>query len=168
MRVRKAVVVAAEQQELQLGLSELIASKGDGKKRARSAPSVDSFMVDLITMMKSNNWSSAKPMHMVALYCWCHKQVYGVDCAELLASGKATTAARKGAAGAAARMLEQEFGGSPGDMARYINWVFKREVSREKWARENSRERGRMTWMVLFAGRAVLTDYRADKLRRRA
>jgi hypothetical protein len=165
-RVKKSEYVAQEQQQLQLGLTELI---GESKPRGkRAAPSVDSFMVDIVTMMKSNNWSSAKPLHMVALYCWCHEKVYGVPCAELLGKGKATTAARKGAAGAAARMLQVEFNGHVEAMAKFINWVFKREVGREKWAKENNRDRSRMTWMVLFAGRAVLTDYRADKLRKRA
>ena len=167
-RERKSAVAAREQQQLEFALKELIGADKPRKVGRRGPPQVRDYLVDVITMMKSNNWSSAKPMHMVALYCWCHEQVYGVECAELTGSGKATTAARRGAAGAAARMLQGEFNGIPDAMARYINWVFKREVGREKWAKENGRDRGRMTWMVLFAGRAVLTDWRADRLRRRA
>lgn len=118
-------------------------------------------------MRRTREWSRATARHFVELYCWCHLHVYGLEPAELRGTGKSSVNARKGAISAAKKLMADEFE-RPSQMAAYIDWVFKREIEREKWRKENNRtDAGRLSWQTLFAGRAVVTDYRATLLRKR-
>lgn len=118
-------------------------------------------------MRRSRDWARATARHFVELYCWCHLHVYGLEPAELRGTGKSSVNARKGAISAAKRMLTTEFERT-GQMAAFVDWAFKREIEREKWRAEQGRtDAPRLSWNALFAGRAVLTDYRASLLRKR-
>lgn len=118
-------------------------------------------------MRRTREWNKATSRHFVELYCWCHERVYGLEPAELRGTGKASVNARKGAISAAKKLMTDEFE-RPSQMAAFVDWAFKREIEREKWRKENGRtDAGRLTWQALFAGRAVITDYRATLLRKR-
>jgi hypothetical protein len=134
------------------------------KTKPRGAPK-STIDAQLREMIATGDWSRARAAHFVALYQLGHETVYGCSAAELQGQGKASVNARKGALSAAKRLLEQEFGGRAKELARFFDWVWKREKQREVWAKENGRERGRLTWQIMIAGRAILTDYRASKLR---
>lgn len=159
-RVLKADLAKQQQAQASQQLEKALVLKG----KPRFAPR-KTVAAEVKTMVAGGKWERMRPTHFVELYCLGHLQVYGVEAAELTGSGKAAVNARKGAASAAARMLRQEFGDKPIDMVRYFDWTWKREVGREQWAKENQRERGRLTWQTMIAGRAILTDYRAAKLR---
>ncbi len=141
-------------------LAQAIDKMGTPKQRSRRT-----VAEQVAQIVKTKTWASLQPVHFVELYVLGHKAVYGVEPAELTGSGKGASNARKGAASAAGRMLRQEFGDRPTEMVRFFDWVWKREQGREQWRKENGREGGRLTWQVMIAGRAILTDYRAAKLR---
>ena len=148
-------------QKLATELDSLIERKS--KPRAKPAKAARDEMFE---MVKARDWKGATGNHFVELYAWCHEKVYGIEPAEIRGTSKAATTARKAAISMASRMLKSEFDG-PTQMANYLHWVFKREVEREKWRKENGREGGRITWRVVFAAGAVLTDYRIAKARQR-
>ncbi len=160
MRARKVDLRAAAQASAAQQLAQAIDKMPRPKPRSRRT-----VAEEVAEMVRTQKWDQMRAAHFVELYALGHRQVYGVEAAELLGTGKASSNARKGAASAAERMLRQEFGGSALMMVRFFNWVWKREVQREQWAKENSRERGRLGWQVMIAGRAILTDYRAAQLR---
>lgn len=113
--------------------------------------------MDLLS--ESGDWSGARPAHLVALYGWMHRAVYGVEAAEL--DGKAFAQATA----MAGRFIEREFAGKPAAAVEFIGWVWKREAEREKFRRENGREGGRIGWRLQF-GPHMLTDYRLSLARR--
>ena len=112
-------------------------------------------------MRLERSWGDAKPGHLVALYAWCHEQVYGVAPAEL--SGLDWS----GAAAMAAKLVRDEFGGKMAEVIEFMRWLWRREKAREKWRRDNDREGGRISWRTQFKGGACVTDYRIDKARRK-
>jgi hypothetical protein len=110
-------------------------------------------------MMRSADWNEATPRHFVAAYAMLHERVYGA------APGELTPTVRLQAAGAAGRMLKQEFDGDNAQMAAFLHWTWMREKGREDWRRANRREGGRIGWRLQFNG-SLLTDYRVDKARK--
>lgn len=112
-------------------------------------------------MRTCNDWTAARAVHFVALYAWCHEQVYGVAPAELT-TGKAGARIRLQATSAAARMLTQEFAGRPKAMAGFLRWVWQREKGREEWAARTGAQRGRVTWYKQFEERTMLTEFKVE------
>ena len=109
--------------------------------------------------VEAGDWSRATPAHFVALYAIGHLNVYGVEPGEL------TPPLRLAAAGAAARMLQNDFGGDAGKMHAFVRWTWERELEREQWRRDNGREGGRISWRLQFS-RAIWTDWRLDLARK--
>ncbi len=118
-------------------------------------------------MRQHDMWKDARPVHMVALYCWCHEAVYGVAPDEL-ATGRAGKQARIQAVGAAKNMLSREFGGNATVMVGYIKWVWSRVKGKEEWAARSGAQLGRVSWQQMFSGRSLLTDYKVEIGRKRA
>lgn len=106
-------------------------------------------------MRKEERWDVAEPRHLVALYAWCHEQVYGVAPAELVGYAWA------GAVSAALALVRNEFRGDVPSAVDFLRWVWARERERESWRRRNRPDGGgsRIGWRLQF-GRAMLTDYR--------
>lgn len=104
-------------------------------------------------LAKGGEWVGAAPRHFVALYADLHEKVYETRAAEV---------GRKkdflGACSAAGRLLREEFGGENRAFADYMRWVWRREREREK--RRTNGDGRRITWQLMFASRALLTDYR--------
>jgi hypothetical protein len=103
-------------------------------------------------MMASGDWSDAIPRHFVAAYELLHEKVYGVAPAEL------NSKTRVQASYVAAACLSKQFGGDVAEMAAFMRWSWEREMSREKWRREQGRQGGRLGVSLQFG--AVVTDYR--------
>lgn len=118
-----------------------------------------SVAADVVLMLKSGNWSDARPAHIVELYAWCHGTVYGVRPIELDTPGERGRKERMAAIGAARTLVDREFGGRVVECVTFLKWVWAREESREKWAKDNGKERGRLAWRALFCGRGILGDY---------
>ena len=109
-------------------------------------------------MMGTGDWSEAQGRHLVALFCLLHEKVYGVD------SGM-TSAECFFASGMAKQLMDRDFGGDPGALVAFVKWTWEREVSREKWRRENQKDGGSIGYRLQFGGRLV-TDYKLAMARR--
>jgi hypothetical protein len=160
-RIRKAEMAAVRQEQAAAELKMVLDAT---KPRPRRKPA-KTIRAEVEEMASSRDWSKAKPRHMVELFIVGHEQVYGLAPGDLTDTGGAAHRARMGAQAAAERMLRQEFGDDARAMVRFLGWVWKREEGRQKWRIENGREGGRLTWQTVIAGRGILTDYRAAKLR---
>jgi hypothetical protein len=105
-------------------------------------------------LREAGDWSTAEARHLVGLYALCHDHVYGVMPEELRAAFPAAVAS-------AAKLLREDFSGDVSRAVVFVRWV---------WARENARERRRTAgegafrigWRLMFASRALLTDWKVD------
>ena len=104
---------------------------------------------------ESGDWGDASGKTFVGLYALCHERLYRVLPEELREASPYAGAAR-----AAGAMLRDRFGGDAGEMAGFVRWVWLREKGRHEWARRESKDRNRLSWMLQFSAR-LLTDYRA-------
>lgn len=129
----------------------------DTKRKRRVQPiDLDRARVEIADMRNRQSFDAARPLHMVALYEWCHEQVYGVRPAEL--STKATWRAAMFAAG---RLMQDEFRGSPVALVDFIRWTWVREKQREKQRRHDPAcAMGRIGWRLQFVTKHLVTDYR--------
>lgn len=123
------------------------------------AAAMASVADDVERMRESGDWGAATARHFVALYEALHLEVYGAA-----APDSETARGRQNAAFAAGKVLREEMGGDPAEMAAFMVWAWEREVGRERWRRENNRPGGRLGWRLLFGG--VAGDYRVERLRR--
>lgn len=126
----------------------------DKSKRERDAREVEE-------RREANDWESARPGHMVALYAMCHEKIYGFIPNELDKGKEYALAVLS-----AARMLKGEFRGESKIMVEFIRWTWRREQSREKWRRERGQGGQRIGWRLQFNG-SMVSDYRVDLARRK-
>jgi hypothetical protein len=150
--------------EAAFALEAEITTKKKPVKRRNRKVNFEAAREEADAMRKTNEWSNAAGRHLVALYAWLHREVYGVDAAELV-TGDTYVAA----VSAANRMLANEFGGKAERAVEFMRWTWKREARAEKKRREQRDEGGRrITWRLQFAARHLLVDYRVDLVRGRA
>lgn len=130
---------------------------GVGKKKPKSrGPDPEKAREELGVMMLSGSFERATPVHLVALYEWCHEKVYGVRPSEL-----SPRAAWKTATFAAAKLVKDEFAGKAPAAVDFIRWAWKREAGRERDRREGRNATvGRLGWRLQFSMRYLITDYR--------
>ncbi len=124
------------------------------KPRTIAASMFDRSLVEVDEMIKTGEWDAAGARHLVALYDRLHARCYKVEAAEL------GPAERYNAAMMAANMVRREFGGEYPEAVEFMRWAWEREISAEKWRRENSRVNARRLGVRLMFGGALLTDYR--------
>lgn len=136
-RVRLIDVIAQERRAAAASLAAAAVRKGPRKAHARPQARV---AAELSEMMSSGDWSNALPVHLVALYAFCHEHVYGVRPAELDRSGKLGARERMGAVSSAKKLVLDEFAGDVVEAVGFVRWVWHREGGREKWAREKKVE----------------------------
>lgn len=136
-------------------------TKVASKPKQVSNASMERAAREVGEFLKTGEWSSAKPLHFVALYAWLHRKVYGVDTTEL------TPTTRLHACAMVALMLRKEFDGEQGKLADFMRWVWVRETEREKWRRENNRDGGSIGWRLQFAtGNRLVVEYRLSLARK--
>lgn len=161
--VAEAEARQAAQEREQAGAAKAAADlelfAGVGKKRSKPAGlNPDKARAEVSAMLAAGDFDKAKPMHLVALYEWCHEQVYGVAPAEF-----ATKAAWKPALFAASKLTREEFRGSASATVDFIRWTWAREKSREHARRTGRNEStGRIGWRLQFVTRHLVTDYRIE------
>jgi hypothetical protein len=131
------------------------------KRRPPSRQSRERAIEEVNRIRAAQDWASVTPTHAVALFAWCHAQVYGVPPGDL--DGEGWTHA----VFAAARMLKTQFNGDVLAFVAFLRWSWTRERSRETWRRANGGGGFRMTWRIQFSG-TMMTDYRVDLLRQRS
>lgn len=163
-RIRRVDPVEAERH---LAAAELLEFVGEPRERKPQMLSPARAMQEMNAMRTANDWSRCRPVHLVALYCWCHNAIYGVPPDELT-TGQAGKRARQAAVGAARNLLGREFGGNVPAMVKFIQWVWQRAREKEEWAARSGAKLGRISWSTMFAGRSLLTDYKVEIGRQRA
>lgn len=132
-----------------------------GKAPKKRAPSPAKAREQVKAMLADGNFDAAKASHLVALYEWCHEQVYGVLPAELTQGEN-----WKMAVFAASKLVKSQFNESVKDAIGFIQWTWKRERYREKMRREGRSDSvGRIGWRLQFVHRHLVTDYFVDKNR---
>lgn len=104
-------------------------------------------------MMKRKDWNAANAAVLVALYEWCHEQVYGVAPSELRQSWVDAEAAVQ-------ELVRVEFRGSYVDAVGFVQWVWKREQTRVKARGVKTR----ITWRMQYGAGYLLTDWRMAML----
>ncbi len=129
------------------------------RKRAKRSwkPTLAKAIDEAKELLSKNGWSYAEPKHLVGLYAVLHEQVYGVAPDELVE-------AYPGAVSAAARLVRDEFEGKVYRAVEFLRWVWSRERAREK-RRAPGEGAARLGWRFMFAGRALLTDWKVDQAR---
>lgn len=116
-------------------------------KLQEAAAQLDGFIA-------AESWGGAKPVHFVVLYARMHERVYRVPPVW-------TTEDRRRACFLASAALSKEFGGSGEAMAEFMRWVWRRELRKVKWCRDNDHERTKtISWRFQWGG-IFLTEYRA-------
>jgi hypothetical protein len=132
------------------------------KPKTIAASQFDRARHELDTMIETGDWSSARAGHLVALYDKMHLKCYGVPCSEL------GPAERFNAAMMAANLVKREFNGDFKKAVIFMQWVWTREISNEKWRRENGRTDARRIGARLMFTGSLLTDHRVALARTRA
>lgn len=125
---------------------------GVGKKESKPrGTSLARARKELRQMMTSGNFSKAKSCHLVALYEWCHEQVYGVAPAELEQMWTQ-------AVFAASNLVKKQFGGDVESAVEFVRWTWQREQWRLKKRPES--QVFRVGWKLQFVNLGFVTDYR--------
>lgn len=120
--------------------SKLLEARGEASRRARE-----------------EDWVGAKAAVFLGLYANCHKEVYGVEAAELEQANL-----RKAAFFLCNRFFKASFNEDPLEFAAFFQWVWRREIARMR--RNTGSYVFRMTWRLMFSG-TILTDWRMAKHR---
>lgn len=140
--------------------SNLEAFVGVGKKKRRKSSALDTDRAreEVRAMLSTNDFNGVRPLHLVALYEWCHEQVYGVRPAEF-----AKKAAWRPALFAASKLTREEFRDSGAAVVDFIRWTWTRERAREAARRAGRNEStSRIGWRLQFVTRHLVTDYRIE------
>jgi len=135
-------------------LSEFVAERAKPHRLSAEAK-LAAARADMKRMAESGEWDGAGGLHLVVLYEFLHREVYGVEALELDAK------TRRMATSAAKSLTEKFFGGDYGATVSFMRWAWQREQGREEWRRANGREGGRLGWPLQFSARLV-SDYRLD------
>lgn len=140
-----------------LALETAIAAMGTKrpKRKASASALLKTSLIEAEIYRTTNDWTTAKGRHFVALYAWLHSEIYGADADDLL-DGKSMLAASS----AAEKMLRVDFEGQGARFVEFIAWCWKRE----KVAMKKGGGR-RLSWRLQFALRHLLVDYRVDLMR---
>lgn len=131
--------------------------KSEAEKRPKnlSRAQLNRAVGELDVFRRSGDWTSAKPVHFVALYIAQHERVYGVTPPEL------TPEIAHRARFCAATMLRTCFSSDPVEMADYFWWTWKRESEREAARRAGKfASDGRIGWYAMFTRSKLYGDYR--------
>ncbi len=148
-----------------LSLVEFAARKARPPKSTRrftaSASRIEAARREMSGIAARQAWEEARPEHLVALFCWLHEEVYGVEPAEM------RPAQWEFAAKGAQEMVRRHFAGDPAACVEFMRWVWKQEHEREQWRRDNRRDGRRVGWRLQF-GDYLVTDWRVWKSRRQA
>lgn len=145
--------------------SKLVREVSEKKERRKSRSKTISNSVfekasrEVDAMIRSGDWEKVTTRHLVALYDRMHFKCYGVEAVELGPSERYNAMMQAGG------MVRREFGGSCEEAVEFMRWAWTREISREKWRRENGKDGGRIGIRLMFGG-ALLTDYKLHLARK--
>ena len=127
-------------------------------KRSVGAALFERTRAETEEMMRATVWDGCRPAHLVALHDVMHERTYGVP------SGMTGTERMTGAK-MVGMLVKRSFDGEPANAVMYFRWLWTREVSNERWRRENGRSGKRLT-LGYACSSAAVTDWRVDENRR--
>ena len=107
--------------------------------------------------VQNDNWNNVQSRELVALYAWCHNDLYGVMPVEM--KPRIWLEARR----AAKRLVSQEFDNNMAKVIAFFRWVWAREANSYKWKISKGYEIRRISWKNMFIHDYLLTDYRVAK-----
>jgi hypothetical protein len=148
--------------EFQALITEVSAKQARRSKRSKTigASVFNRARLEVQEMIESGDWAQCGARHLVALYDLMHLKCYGVEAVEL------GSTERYNAAMMAANLVKRMFGGDYVSAVEYMRFVWTKEISTEKWRRENGREGRRIGTRLMFGG-TLVTDYRLSLARKR-
>jgi hypothetical protein len=130
------------------------------KRRATMAAGVfNRALTEVNAMMLTQDWSEFSARHVVALYDLMFKKTYGIE-------PVMTAAERHRFVMQAAQFVKREFGDDFDAALDFYQWLWAREIDREKWRRENGREGGSLSMWSMVASKP-LNEYRLSLTRKR-
>lgn len=137
------------------------AKKDEAKKKPSgiTKQSYDRALLATEEMMRTGDYSAAKPLNVFALFCTMHLHCYGVE------MGENTPAERSRACVQIGGFLRNQFGGDVEALVDFVRWAWRREISTEAWRRANPGRGGsrlQVRWTFITQ---KLTDYRVDMAR---
>lgn len=136
--------------EIRLASRKLVASlPKSSAKRTPSRQSIDVAKAAADDMRTTGDFSSAKPMHLVAIWRWAFAQTYGVEPAM---TGKEWQLASF----AAAALVKSDFEGKPSAVEPFLRWTWSEERRTLAWRRENGRTVTPLGWRMQFSRRHVV------------
>ena len=128
--------------------------KAAAGRSAFSPSHLQEAAAQLDAFIAAERWGAARPIHFVVLYARMHERVYRVPPVW-------TAEDRRRAGFLASAALSKEFGGDGAAMAEFMRWVWRRELRKVKWCRDNDHERTKtISWRYQWGG-VFLTEYRA-------
>lgn len=137
-------------------------AKTRGKSLSFGPARIKRYRQEVDRMRAARDWGKATPVHLVALYMYCHAAVYGVEAGEI--AGKTFGFA----SALAAKLVREKFEGSVANAVQFVRWTWIRERGREKWRCDNGRSGGRLGWRLQFSLTSGLwEDWQIDLRRRR-
>ena len=133
----------AQELESQVRLKRPRPRRGVGS-RAR----VEEMRGEAEDMRRRQAWGEMRPSHLVALWEWLYRQVYGVapEPAEVAPRAWSTNAF------AAGRMLRESFDGDAGRMVGFMRWAWAREVRMKRERPDGRRIGARLMFSASLCG----------------
>lgn len=139
----------------------VVKPKPKPKRRTTIAASVFTRAIaEVGTMMVTHEWDTFSARHVVALFDVMYKKTYGIE-------PSTTAVERHRFTMQAAQFVNREFGGNYDAALDFYQWLWAREVGREKWRRENGRAGGSLS-MWSMVSTQHLNDYRLALNRKHA
>lgn len=126
----------------------------DRKKQNRSLTPkrINKEIEKISKRIENDDWEDFRSGELVALYAWCHNEVYGVMPGEL-------DGVWKEAKYAAGNMVRREFGNDAVRAVKFFKWLWAREEGRVKWKINKGIQITRISWKAVFVHRYLITDY---------
>ncbi len=131
------------------------------RNRASTGSRRKQYIEEVRDRMARKDWSGVTPGKLVALYWCCHEKVYGVVPVELDKASTWETAMKR-----AGLMVKQHFDNDMERAITFMRWTWTREAEREEWRRANTKQGRRITWQNQFIHDHLITDWRAEAMRR--
>lgn len=139
----------------------MVKPKPRPKRRATMAASVfERALYEVRTMMATHEWATFTARHVVALFDVMYHKAYGIE-------PVLTAVERHRFTMQASQFAKREFAGDYDALLDFYQWLWAREMEREKWRRENGREGGSLSMWAMVSSQ-TLNDYRLALNRKHA
>jgi hypothetical protein len=140
---------ALEIEEASRALRASLPKRKGNARRSITLAGVQAARAQCTLMVAARDFARATAVHMVALWAYCHEQVYGVAPATTLREWSLASLA----AGTIAR---NDFDGKAERMVPFVRWTWAEERRSAAWRRENGKPINPIGWRLQFSRRHVV------------